>query len=112
MKVAGFNVDPLVRYDGPEFEEYCISEKAYLPASRDRTPCLTCPLGSLCDAGFKQQVKRVAAGENASLTECKVFPESKLEKEVLLEGLSDIQRVFVEEHVFNVQVEAKHGDTR
>jgi len=54
MKICGFNVDPRAPYDGPEFDEYCISEKAYLPASRDRTPCVTCPLGNLCDAGFKE----------------------------------------------------------
>jgi hypothetical protein len=101
MKVEGFNVDPRLRYDGPEFEEYCIQEKAYLPASRDRTPCITCPLNNLCDAGFKEQVRLITRGENPSLTECKVFPEDALSKQRLLSGLTDKQKAFVILHVFD-----------
>lgn len=106
MKVHGFNVDPRARYDGPEFEEYCISEKAYLPASRDRTPCLTCPLGDLCEAGFQEQVRLVSRGENPSLTECKVFPEESLTQENLLTGLSNEQKAFVLHHVFESSKES------
>ena len=89
------------RYDGPEFDEYCISEKAYLPASRDRTPCTTCPLGNLCEAGFREQVRRVVAGENPSLTECKSFTEVSLAEDALLAGLAPDQRAFVLQNVFN-----------
>src|SRR5579883_145839 len=63
-----YNIDPSKPYDGPEFEEYCISEGKYLPASRDRTPCMTCPLFSLCQPGFEEQVRRLQNGENPSLT--------------------------------------------
>lgn len=100
MKISDFNVDPRARYDGPEFEEYCINEKAYLPATRDRTPCITCPLGNLCDAGFKEQVRLVVRGESPSLTDCKVFPDDALSKDNLLVGLSAEQRTFVLKHVF------------
>lgn len=109
MKVSSFNVDPRFRYDGPEFDEYCISEKAYLPASRDRAPCVTCPLGELCDAGFKEQVRLVAQGEDPSLTECKVFPEEALSKDKLLAGLSSEQQAFVLHHVFNQSKESLDG---
>lgn len=101
MKEHGFNLDPRNRYDGPEFDEYCISEGMYLPAGRDRTPCVTCPLGNLCEAGFKEQVHLVTNGENSSLTDCKIFPEDSLSKDGLLEGLTDDQRIFVLHHVFN-----------
>lgn len=100
MDVNGPKVDPHPRYDGPEFEEYCISEKAYLPASRDRTPCRSCPLGNLCDAGFKEQVRLVANGENPSLTDCKVFDEDAISRDNLLVGLSSEQKAFVIHHVF------------
>ena len=110
MKVSGFNVDPLAKYDGPEFEEYCISARAYLPASRDRSACLVCPLGLLCDAGFKEQVRLVVAGESPSLTDCKVFPPEALKQEALLEGLADTQRAFVIHHVFNQTEENNDGN--
>lgn len=109
MKVNGFNVDPRSRYDGPEFAEYCIAEKAYLPATRDRTPCITCPLGDLCDAGFKEQVRLITNGENPSLTECKVFPDDALSRDNLLNGLSDQQRAFVLHHVFQEPQEDQNG---
>lgn len=98
--VSGFNVDPAAPYDGPEFEEYCIQERAYLAANRDRSACLVCPLGDLCDAGFKEQVRLVTAGENPSLTDCKIFPDEVLEKDVLVQGLTDVQRTFVLQNVF------------
>jgi hypothetical protein len=109
MKVKGFNVDPRLPYDGPQFEEYCIAEKAYLPASRDRTPCISCPLGNLCDAGFQEQVRLISSGENPSLTECKVFPEQALTKDSLLAGLSEDQRAFVLHHVFEREKESQDG---
>ncbi|MEI2453514.1 hypothetical protein ABU614_09080 [Lysobacter firmicutimachus] len=108
MKVSGFNVDPRRRYDGPEFMEYCISEKAYLPADRDRTPCITCPLGQLCEAGFHEQVRLVTSGQNPSLTECKVFPDEALSRDGLLSGLSSEQRAFVLRHVFDVEEESRN----
>lgn len=101
MEAGGHNVDPSRRYEGPEFDEYCISEGRYLAASRDRTPCRTCPLGDLCQAGFEEQVKRVAAGENPSLTECKTFASEALTRDALLNGLTEQARRFVEDKVFN-----------
>ena len=112
MKAAGYNTDPRRRYDGPEFDEYCIREKAYLPASRDRSPCITCPLGDLCDAGFKEQVRLVANGEDPSLTDCKIFPEEDLTRDKLLSGLSPEQRRFVLGHVYGEREEQQHGTQR
>lgn len=109
MRVHGFNADARFRYDGPEFEEYCISEGKYLQASRDRTPCLTCPLGKLCDAGFQEQVRLVANGENPSLTDCKVFPDEVLSERRLLEGLDPEQKLFVLRHVFHEPKEDNDG---
>lgn len=109
MKVEGYNTDPRFPYDGPEFDEYCIREKAYLLASRDRTPCITCPLGNLCDAGFKEQVRLVTSGENPSLTDCKIIPEEDLSREKLLEGLSPDQRRFVLHHVYGEREERQDG---
>ena len=91
--------DPSKPYTGPDFDEYCISAGAYLPASRDRTPCTTCPLGDLCQAGFEEQVRKVVAGENPSLTDCKIFPEESLRPENLFSGLTDDQIQFVKRHV-------------
>jgi hypothetical protein len=102
VEAAQHSVDPSERYTGPEFDEYCISEGKYLPASRDRTPCTTCPLGDLCQAGFEEQVRRVVAGENPSLTECKTFAPESLTREALLKGLSDEAARFVQEKVFDV----------
>ena len=90
-----YNVDPTKRYDGPEFEEYCISEGKYLPASRDRTPCTTCPLFSLCQPGFEEQVRRIQQGENASLTAGCAFPDASLETDTLFAGLTQEQIDFV-----------------
>jgi len=99
MRKAGPIVDPHGRYDGPEFDEFCISEGRYLPASRDRTPCITCTLGNLCQAGFEEQVRLVAAGENPSLTECKTFTDESLQPANLLSGLSEQQVAFVRKHI-------------
>jgi hypothetical protein len=90
-----FNTDPTLRYEGPEFEEYCISEGRYLPASRDRTPCMTCPLFNLCQPGFEEQVRRVQQGENPSLTAGCAFPEGTLARENLFDGLTEEQVEFV-----------------
>ncbi len=90
-----YNVDANLRYEGPEFEEYCISEGKYLPATRDRTPCLTCPLFNLCQPGFEEQVRRIQQGENASLTQGCAFPDGALNRDSLLSTLSDEQANFV-----------------
>lgn len=83
------------RYAGPEFEEYCISEQKYLPATRDRTPCLSCPLSNLCQAGFDEQVRRLQKGENPSLTEGCAFDPKALTPQALLESLTHEQKAFV-----------------
>lgn len=102
MEEQIYNTDPSKRYDGPEFEEYCISEASYLPASRDRTPCITCPLNNLCIPGFEEQVRKLQNGENPSLTEgCSIEP-SRLTAESLFEGLSQEQIDFVKKHVPNL----------
>lgn len=90
-----YNVDANLRYEGPEFEEYCISEGRYLPASRDRTPCITCPLYSLCQPGFEEQVRRIQQGENPSLTQGCAFPDGSLSRDNLFEGLTQEQIEFV-----------------
>ncbi|MBX9669803.1 MAG: hypothetical protein K2X93_19420 [Candidatus Obscuribacterales bacterium] len=94
-----YNVDPTKLYEGPEFEEYCISEGKYLPASRDRTPCITCPLFTLCQPGFEEQVRRIQEGENPSLTEGCAFPEGSLEPANLFAGLTQEQIDFVKSKV-------------
>jgi len=96
-----YNVDPTKLYDGPEFEEYCISEGRYLPASRDRTPCMTCPLFNLCQPGFEEQVRRIQQGENPSLTSACSFPEGSLSRDNLFDGLTQEQIDFVLEKVPN-----------
>ena len=88
-------VDPSLKYDGPEFEEYCISEGAYLPASRDRTPCITCPLSNLCLPGFEEQVRKLQRGENPSLTAACAFEGDSLSPDILLKNLTQEQRDFV-----------------
>lgn len=95
MEAIHHNIDPTKRYEGPDFEEYCISEGKYLPASRDRTPCIPCPLFGLCQPGFEEQVRRVISGLNPSLTEgCSISPD-RIETPNLLDGLSEEQRAFV-----------------
>ena len=93
--VPQYIVDPNLRYDGPEFEEYCISEGKYLPASRDRTPCITCPLFNLCQPGFEEQVRRIQQGQNPSLTAGCAFSDESLSRDSLLAGLSEEQAAFV-----------------
>lgn len=95
-------VNPSDRYDGPEFEEYCISERSYLPANRDRTPCITCPLSNLCQAGFEEQVRRIQMGESPSLTAGCAFTDASLSRENLLEGLTPEQVEFVVNNVPNI----------
>ncbi|WP_139069952.1 hypothetical protein [Tardiphaga robiniae] len=95
----GFNVDPRLLYDGPEFEEFCISVKGYLSARRDRGSCATCALSNLCQAGFEHQVSLVVDGEDPSLTkDCQTAP-SELTPENLFSGLTDEQIAFVRVHV-------------
>jgi hypothetical protein len=90
-----YNVSPAKLYDGPDFEEYCISEARYLLASRDRTPCITCPLSNLCLPGFEEQVRRIQAGENPSLTEGCAFDPGSLTPARLLDGLTAEQKAFI-----------------
>ena len=97
-------VDPQERYDGPEFEEFCISEGKYLPASRDRTPCITCPLSDLCLPGFEEQVRRIMRGDNPSLTEGCVFDPESLRPHKLLAGLTEEQKTFLVQKVPNLSI--------
>jgi hypothetical protein len=89
----------LPKYAGPEFDEFCISENRFLHATRDRAPCLACPLCNLCQAGFEEQARRASRGENPSLTEDKVFIPELLTKERLFAGLSPEEANFVVEKV-------------
>lgn len=95
MAELRYNVDPRQRYEGPEFEEYCISEGRYLPANRDRSPCMPCPLFTLCQLGFEEQVRRIQAGENPSLTEGCGLSSASLSREALFAGLTPEQQAFV-----------------
>ena len=95
MNGLTYIVDPNQIYDGPSFEEYCISEAKYLPANRDRTPCTTCPLFDLCQPGFEEQVRRIQQGENPSLTASCAFDGDVLSPLNLLKGLSQVQKDFV-----------------
>src|SRR4051812_12619945 len=97
-----FNVDPRHPYDGPDFEEFCISEKGYLSARRDRSSCATCALSQLCQAGFEHQVSLVVQGKDPSLTKDCQLTASELTAENLLKGLSDEQIEFVKTHVPNI----------
>lgn len=97
-----YNTSPLARYTGPEFEEYCIAEAKYLPASRDRTPCTTCPLSNLCIPGFDEQVRRLQNGENPSLTEGCSFDPERLIPENLFNGLTIEQIEFLKKHIPNL----------
>ena len=90
-----FQVRADQRYDGPEFEEFCIREGKFLAASRDRHACLGCPLENLCQAGFEEQVLRVSRGQNPSLTEGVELREEMLSGESLLAGLTPEQITFV-----------------
>ncbi|MFR9694764.1 hypothetical protein ACL02V_29065 [Bacillus mobilis] len=98
-----YNIAPTSQYDGPEFEEYCISEASYLPASRDRTPCISCPLSNLCLPGFEEQVRRIQHGENPSLTEGCAFDPEALKPQKLLADLTEEQKAFVLAKVPNLK---------
>ncbi|HET9057441.1 MAG TPA: hypothetical protein VFN30_11415 [Chitinophagaceae bacterium] len=102
MEKLNYNTDPTKQYNGPEFEEYCISEAKYLPASRDRTPCITCPLNNLCIPGFEEQVRRIQRGENPSLTEGCSFDPDRLTNENLFKDLTEEQIVFLKKHIPNL----------
>ena len=93
------SVDPAQRYDGPDFEEFCIAEKRYLSAQRDRTPCLSCELSNLCQAGFDEQVQRVLAGKNPSLTDDCTLAAGDLTAERLFDGLNEPQIAFLKRHI-------------
>lgn len=94
-----YNTNPDKKYDGPEFEEYCIAEAKYVPASRDRSACKSCPLSNLCIAGFEEQVRKLQHGENPSLTEGCAFSEDSLHPDKLFEGLNPDQIAFVKKHI-------------
>jgi hypothetical protein len=95
MRVGPYNVDPASQYNGPEFDEYCISEGKYLPATRDRSACVACPLGDLCQPGFEEQVRRVIAGMHPSLTDGCSITLDALSRDALLRGLTPTQQAFV-----------------
>jgi hypothetical protein len=102
MAQNSYNTDPLKNYDGPEFEEYCISEGKYLPASRDRTSCIECPLNNLCIPGFEEQVRRIQTGQNPSLTDGCAFDPEMLSSGRLLDGLTQLQIDFLKKHIPNL----------
>lgn len=102
MDKPAYNTDPSKKYTGPEFEEYCIAEGKYLPATRDRTPCITCPLNTLCIPGFEEQVRKLQNGENPSLTEGCFFTPEALATENLFSGLTQEQVAFVKKHIPNL----------
>ena len=102
MHLFLYKIQPTERYDGPAFDEYCISEGKYLPANRDRTACITCPLSNLCQAGFEEQVRRLQRGENPSLTDGCAFTTDELSGERLLKGLTTEQIEFVRRNVPNL----------
>ena len=97
--MSSFRTKPGELYDGPDFLEFCISEGQFLPASRDRTPCQTCPLSNLCQAGFEEQVRRVVDGKEPSLTANCAFTEEELKAENVLNGLTDSQVEFLKSKV-------------
>lgn len=97
-----FKVQANEKYEGPNFDEYCIAEQAYLPANRDRSPCLTCPLEDLCQAGFEEQVRLVVAGEDPSLTKSCALTAAQLTPQRLFENLREEQIAFVKVHVPNL----------
>ena len=103
-----FNVDPHHLYDGPDFDEFCISEKSYLSARRDRSACTTCALSRLCQAGFEHQVSLVVQGKDPSLTKDCQLTENELTAERLLNGLTDEQIEFVKTHVPGIAKECDH----
>ena len=94
-----FNVDQKFHYDGPDFDEFCIAEKAYLRASRDRSPCVRCPLSKLCQAGFEKQVSLAVEGKDPSLTKNCELTVGDLTAERLLSGLNDEETAFVKSHI-------------
>ncbi|ETZ22827.1 hypothetical protein [Pedobacter sp. V48] len=94
--------NPTQRYDGPDFEEYCISASKYLSANRDRVSCVSCPLNNLCIPGFEEQVRKLQNGENPSLTEGCSFKPEQLTTDSLFEGLNEEQINFVKKHIPNL----------
>lgn len=102
MKSQKYNTNPLRPYDGPEFEEFCISKGKYLSSNRNRFSCSVCPLANLCTAGFEEQVRRVKNGEDPSLTGEHSTMQTELSKENLLRDLTDEQISFIKKHIFNL----------
>ncbi|MFG3422084.1 hypothetical protein [Micromonospora sp. NPDC048063] len=92
-------------YSGPEFQEYCISESAYLSSHRDRSPCRSCALQNLCEAGFEEQKRRALLGINPSLTDDAHFSMEQLTPVKLFEKLTDKQREFVIEKIPSLKEE-------
>jgi hypothetical protein len=103
-----FNTDPLQAYDGPDFDEFCISESKYLRAQRDRTRCSTCALSNLCQAGFEHQVALVVEGKDPSLTKDCQLTADELTADRLLDGLSQQQIDFVRMHIPGLAKETRH----
>lgn len=100
-----FNTDPRLLYDGPDFDEFCIAEKGYLTARRDRAACIKCALSRLCQAGFEHQVSLVVQGKDPSLTKDCQLTETELTAARLLDGLTDEQIEFVKTHVPDIAKE-------
>ena len=100
--MTAYTNDPTQRYEGPDFEEYCIDKSGYFPATRDRTPCIGCALQNLCQAGFDEQVQRASRGENPSLTDGVTFSPAELTMDRLLAGLSPEAVEFVTAKIGNL----------
>lgn len=103
------NVDPKLPYDGPDFDEFCIAENGYLKASRDRSPCMTCALSTLCQAGFEKQVTLIAEGRDPSLTKDCELTASDLTAQRLVSGLSEKEIAFVKIHIPGLAEECENG---
>lgn len=88
----------------PVFDEYCISEGKYLPSHRDRAPCKACPLYSLCQAGFEEQVRRAQHGIETSLTDGVEFDDRDLCVSQLFKNLTAEQKEFVLSKISDVQL--------
>ncbi len=103
------NVDPKFPYDGPDFDEFCIAENGYLKASRDRSPCISCALSKLCQAGFEKQVHLAVEGKDPSLTKDCELTASDLTAERLLAGLTEEEIAFVKTYISSLAEECGNG---
>jgi|GEM_PF-3478427 len=94
-----FNTDPCWPYDGPEFDEFCIDHGGYLPASRDRRGCTTCPLSTLCQAGFEEQVRLATQGADPNLIKDCTLTADELTAERLFTGMRPDAIEFVKSRI-------------